>query len=112
MIISFGDTSEILCTAPTCTLFRSCKFEAVAEDKIGDMWLSDNFLVCLQWAHDVEGSHIEHMFRWRPHAHKLFMKFKFHSYILCFCTLEIINILYTETVLGVFLNTCSFTLSN
>jgi hypothetical protein len=40
------------------------------------------FVVRLQRVHEVEGSHIEHVFTWRPHVHELSMKVTFHS-----CTL-------------------------
>jgi len=54
---------------------------------------ANNSVVHLQQVHKVKGSHIEHVFTWRPHAHKLSMKVSFHSCIICFCTLE--NYTYT-----------------
>jgi hypothetical protein len=48
--------------------------EAVAEDIIGgDVFrnTADNFVIFLQWVHGAEGSHIECVSTWRPHAHKL-----------------------------------------
>lgn len=50
------------------------EIQSVAEGIIGGMLrdTADSFVVCLQWVHEVKGSHTEH-FTWRPHAHKLFM---------------------------------------
>jgi len=50
--------------------------------------LCDILVVHLQWVLEIEGSHIEHVFCWRPHTDKLSMKVSFHSCIRCFCTLE------------------------
>jgi hypothetical protein len=36
----------------------------------------------------IEGFHTEHVFTWRPHAHKPSMKVNFHTCIIRFCTLE------------------------
>jgi len=60
--------------------------EAGAEEITGDM-LRDT-AENLQRVHEAEGSHIDHVFTRRPHAHKLSMKVGFHSYIICFCILE------------------------
>jgi len=83
------------------TQFISCKRKEKLLQTRWEVTLRDtfdSFEVRLRRAHVVEVSHMEYVFTWRPHAHKLPMKFSFHSCIICFCTLEVMNIPYIETV--------------
>jgi hypothetical protein len=45
-------------------------------------WHSWQLVVRLQRVHEVKGSHIEHVFTWRPHTHKLSMKMSINSCIM------------------------------
>jgi hypothetical protein len=66
------------------------KTEAVAEVITGDMLhdTADKFVVHLQQVHEVEGSHTEHLFTLRPHAHKISMKVCFHLCITSYHKLK------------------------
>jgi len=76
------------------------EIEAVTKVMIGNILRDrvDSFVVRLQRVCEVEGSHIERVFKLRPYAHELSMRVDFHSRIICSCTLE--NDEYPYTVLG------------
>jgi len=69
--------------------------ETVSEQVTGELLCDtgDKFVVRLLRVHEVEGSHIERVLTWRPHAYKISMKVSFRSCIIWFCTLE--NYRYT-----------------
>lgn len=59
------------------------EIQSVAEGIIGGMLrdTADSFVVCLQWVHEVKGSHTEHC----SHEDHIYTN---SSWTICFCTLE------------------------
>jgi len=102
----FRAASKIVCTAPIHTQFSSCKRKL-------KLMLKRWHVACCVTELTKWGSftgipksrriHIEHVFTWRPNAHKFLVKMSFHLYFIFFCTLENVNIPYIKT--DVFLNT-------